>query len=226
MRLDVRSKVLLVLFANLTFLLRVTGWIEAMLILGLAVIIAFAARVKMSLSYVSIYLLLLAVDTFLLDWLPYLPIRMLTAFATAGRFMLPSLMAGSLLLTTSSAYDLIHGLRKWRLPESLLLTLAVLLRFLPAIKEDAKIINRSLRLRGVFLRKRAILLQPVPYFEYMMVPLLMSLMRTVQDLTIASLTKGLALKKGSTEAFTSHFRLLDWSICIWMLGMLAWMLRP
>ena len=226
MKLDVRSKVLLVLFANLAFLLRVTGWPETVLVLGLALITALVGKKKMSLYYLSIYLLLLAVDTFLLDLLPSLPIRMLTTIATAGRFMLPSIMAGSLLLTTSNAYDLIHGLRKWYLPESLLLTLAVMLRFLPAIKADAKMVSRSLRLRGMFLQKRSIFLQPVRYFEYMIVPLLMSLLRTVQDLTIASLTKGLALKRGSTESFVSRFRLLDWSICLWMLGMLVWMIHP
>ena len=139
--------------------------------------------------------------------------------------MLPTFMAGSLLLTTATAYDLVHGLRKWHLPESFLLTLGVMMRFLPAIPADAKTIHISLRLRGIFLRKRDFIFRPVTYFEYLLVPLLMSLMRTVQALTIASLTKGLALGKRPTETFSSTFNLADWSTCAWMFIMTLWMIR-
>ena len=99
------------------------------------------------------------------------------------------------------------------------------MQFLPAIPADAKTIHRSLRLRGIFLRKRDFIFRPVTYFEYLLVPLLMSLMRTVQALTIASLTKGLALGKRPTETFSSTFNLADWSTCAWMFIMTLWMIR-
>ena len=223
MKLDVRTKVLLLLFANLAFLFRVSGWLELFILLGMALILSASHKVKSAGRYLLFFGLCWSIDAFLLPYLAYPGVRLLTTFATAGRFMLPSFMAASLLLSTSTAYDLVHGLRKWHLPEGLLLTLAVMMRFLPAIRSDAALVNRSLRLRGIFLRKRDILLRPLLYFECLMIPLLMSLLRTVQELTIASLAKGLALKKGVTETFFSRFRLLDWSICAWMLGMTAWM---
>ncbi|KXT84810.1 energy-coupling factor transporter transmembrane component T [Streptococcus panodentis] len=224
MSLDVRSKVLLVLFANMAFLFRVKGWLELALVGGIAFIIYLVGRRKMALHFLVIFALFWLIDAALLHLPAGQSFHVLTTFAAAGRFMLPSIMAGALLLVSSTAYELVHGLRKWRLPESLLLTLAVMMRFLPAIKADANTINRSLRLRGIFLRKRDILLQPLRYFEYLIIPLLMSLLRTVQDLTIASLTKGLALGRKSTETFASRFRLADWSVCAWMLGMMCWMI--
>ena len=213
MKLDVRSKVLLVLFANLAFLFRVSGWLELMIVSGLAMLLYFAGKGKIALYSLLAFVLFWTLDAYLTDFFSFQLIRNFVTLLTAGRFMLPSFMAGSLLLTTATAYDLV------------LLTLGVMMRFLPAIPADAKTIHRSLRLRGIFLRKRDFIFRPVTYFEYLLVPLLMSLMRTVQALTIASLTKGIALGKRPTETFSSTFNLADWSTCAWMFIMTLWMIR-
>ncbi|WP_164682694.1 energy-coupling factor transporter transmembrane component T [Streptococcus hyointestinalis] len=64
------------------------------------------------------------------------------------RRLLPSFMAGGLLLSTTTSYDLGHGHRKWHQPESLLLTLAGCLRYLPMIGQTRRQLHRNLRLRG------------------------------------------------------------------------------
>lgn len=48
MKLDVRSKVLLVLFANMAFLFRVSGWLELMIISGLATLLYFTGKGKIA----------------------------------------------------------------------------------------------------------------------------------------------------------------------------------
>ena len=48
MKLDVRSKVLLVLFANLAFLFRVSGWLELIIVSGLAMLLYFAEKGKIA----------------------------------------------------------------------------------------------------------------------------------------------------------------------------------
>ena len=47
MKLDVRSKVLLVLFANMAFLFRVSGWLE-LIVSGLATLLYFAGKGKIA----------------------------------------------------------------------------------------------------------------------------------------------------------------------------------
>lgn len=222
MKLDVRTKVLLVCFANLTFLFRVTGWIELVTVLVLSGLLWAAGRRRMAFYQLVFFALCLLVDGMLLaTWTP-IWFQMPVTLVRAGRLMLPSILAGSLLLTTSTAYGLIHGLRKWHLPENLLLTLAVMLRFLPAIREDARAITKSLKLRGIFLSPWDLVCHPLRYFEYVMLPLLLALLRRVQDLTMASLTKGLALGSHRSQTFGSPFRWIDWSVCLWMLGMIGW----
>lgn len=224
MKLDVRTKVLLVCFANLTFLFRVTGLVEIVTVGVLAGLLFLAGRRRMALYQLGFFLVCLLVELVFLEVLWQLPIQLPATFLRATRLMMPSILAGSLLLSTSTAYQLMQGLRKWHLPESLLLTLAVMLRFLPAIREDARVIRQSLKIRGIFLTPLDLFRHPLRYFEFVMIPLLMSLLRRVQDLTMASLTKGLVLSGRASETFRSRFRFVDWSVCLWMLAMTVWML--
>ena len=224
MKIDVRTKVLLVCLANLVFLFRVTGWLELVMIVVLAVLLALSGRPGLALGQVLFFGFCLVADSLYLafwpaDWLP-LPITMVRAC----RLMMPAILAGTLLLTTSTAYELIHGLRKWHLPESLLLTFALMLRFLPTIGQDAKSIRQSLRLRGLFISPWDLVRHPLRFGEYLLVPLLMALLRRAETLTMALMTKGLVLDGKASQTFASGFSWLDWSVCLWIVGMMTWLL--
>lgn len=224
MSLDVRTKVLLVIFANMTFLFRGSSWFEGVLVLGLGALLALTGRPRMALGQLVFFGACLLVDAWLVAvWSPGW-VQFPISLVRASRLMMPAILAGSLLLATSTAYELMHGLRQWRLPEPFLLTLAVMLRFLPMIGQDARTIRQSLRLRGLFLHKRDVFLHPLQYGEYLLVPLLMALLRRVEELTMALMTKGLALDVKASQTFARSFSWLDWSVCLWLVGMTTWLL--
>ena len=56
-----------------------------------------------------------------------------------------------------------------------------------------------------------IIRHPLMFFEYILVPLLMNATRIAQDLTIASMTKGVASKKRKTSYVTYRFGLVDYA---------------
>ena len=68
MKLDVRSKVLLVLFANLAFLFRVSGWLELMIVSGLAMLLYFAGKGKIALYSLLAFVLFWTLDAYLTDF--------------------------------------------------------------------------------------------------------------------------------------------------------------
>ncbi|MGT2799768.1 energy-coupling factor transporter transmembrane component T [Streptococcus marmotae] len=214
MRFDARSKVLLSIFAGVTYGLHVTAWERAYLLLGIAVCCLLVGRIKMALVTVLGYLLV-----YQMSQVAVLPMWLFRLTFMLSHIWVP-LMAGHFLLLTTSAYELIHGLRKWHVPESFLLTLGVLFRFLPLIKKEVRVVHVSLKTRGIFLRKRDILLQPHRYLECVLVPLMMSLLRSAQDLTVATLTKGIAMTNRPSEFVQSRWTWLDWSICVWCLSFL------
>ncbi|NQN16550.1 energy-coupling factor transporter transmembrane protein EcfT [Streptococcus suis] len=202
MKLDARTKIILVIFTSFAYGMRLTILENAVLVLGLSLLFWFSGKRKMAIMSPIAYSIfcLLSYITFLPAW--------------------PPLLAGHLLLMTTSGYELIHGLRKWHLPEVFLLTLGVMFRFLPAIKQDARTICASLKVRGIFLRKRDVVCKPLQYMEFFLVPLMMSLLRTAQELTVASLTKGLAVSTKSPAYIRSSWTVLDWSLCLCCLGFL------
>ncbi|MCK4030029.1 energy-coupling factor transporter transmembrane component T [Streptococcus iners] len=208
MKLDARTKIILVIFASITYGLRLTILENAVLVLGSSLLFWFSQKKKMAVIGVLFY-----TGFWLLSYISFLP-AWLAHVLVVLTYTWPPLLAGHFLLMTTSSYELVHGLRKWRLPEAFLLTLGVMFRFLPAIKEDARTIRASLQVRGIFLRKRDVICRPLQYLECFLVPLMMSLLRTAQELTVASLTKGLALSGKPTEYLQSSWSLLDWSICL------------
>ncbi|MGT2951018.1 energy-coupling factor transporter transmembrane component T [Streptococcus cuniculi] len=205
---------MLVIFTGITYGMHLTAWERGYLLIGIAICALLLQRFKMALVTVLGYLVV-----YQLSQVDGLPMWLFRFTFMLSHIWVP-LMAGHFLLLTTSAYELIHGLRKWHLPESFLLTLGVMFRFLPLIKKEVRVIQTSLKTRGMFLRKRAIFVQPHRYLEYVLVPLMMSLLRTAQDLTIATLTKGLALTKRPSEFVQSRWTWLDWSLCAWCLSFL------
>ncbi|MBF0787821.1 MULTISPECIES: energy-coupling factor transporter transmembrane component T [unclassified Streptococcus] len=214
MRFDARSKILLVIFAGVTYGMHVTALERGYLLVGIAICGLLEGRIKMALVTLLGYL-----AVYQMSQVAMLPMWLFRFTFMLSHIWVP-LMAGHFLLLTTSAYELIHGLRKWYLPESFLLTLGVMFRFLPLIKKEVRVIQTSLKTRGIFLRKYDFFLQPHRYIEYVLVPLMMSLLRSVQDLTIATLTKGLAVTKRPSEFVLSHWTWLDWSVCAWCLSFL------
>ncbi|HFR3425600.1 TPA: energy-coupling factor transporter transmembrane component T [Streptococcus suis] len=208
MKLDARTKIILVIFASITYGLRLTILENAVLVLGFSLLFWFSQKKKMAVIGVLFY-----TGFWLLSYISFLP-AWLAHVLVVLTYTWPPLLAGHFLLMTTSSYELVHGLRKWRLPEAFLLTLGVMFRFLPAIKEDARTIRSSLKVRGIFLGRLDVVCHPIQYLEYFLVPLMMSLLRTAQELTVASLTKGLALSGKPTEYLQSSWNLLDWSLCL------------
>ncbi|HEL0613131.1 TPA: energy-coupling factor transporter transmembrane protein EcfT [Streptococcus equi subsp. zooepidemicus] len=224
MRLDVRTKLLLLILANACFFFRIDGWLGTMIIGVLLGILFWLGQGRLAIGMTLLYALLLALSVLPLHVLPAYLFRLLSFAAVAGQLLYPSVLAALIFVKTTTAYELVHGLRKWHVPEACLLTLAVMLRFLPKIRQEGKVIRQSLKIRGIFLDSWAIVRQPRRYMEYLLVPLLMSLLRSSQDLTIASLTKGLAIKKVASECFVSHLSWKDWGVQIWIFVTIAYMI--
>lgn len=190
--LDVRTKIILLFFANYLLITRAMSVYELVLVAVLVGLFIKAGQLKKALLYLVVFVSFWLIDRYLITTLSGNLLSFLSMLAIGGRLMLPCFMAGSYLLATTSLHEFMVGLRKWHVPEPMLLVIAVMFRFLPTIPEDYQHIRRSLMLRGIIMTKRDMICHPVAFFEYVTVPLLMSASRTAQDLTVASLTKSIS----------------------------------
>lgn len=104
---------------------------------------------------------------------------------------IPVIMLGSWLAATIKVTEFMAALEQMRLPKTVIIPLAVLLRFLPTVKEELGYIQDTMKMRNIELSCRGILLQPVRTMEYILVPLLMRSVKVADELSAAALTRGI-----------------------------------
>ncbi len=198
MILDIRSKIILLLFANYILLKRLFGIHEFIFVILVFILFLLAKKVKKGMIFSIIFTTFYIIDYHLFHLFTENASSFLSMLSIGGRLMLLAFMAGSYLVSTTSAHQFIVGLRKWKVSEKLLMMFAVMLRFFPTIKQNYFLIKQSLMLRGKFIRFIDIILRPIQFYENITVPLLMSASRSANDLIIATLSKGIKLQKKST----------------------------
>lgn len=210
-QIDIRTKIVLLFFTNYLLLLRVLSIYEWIVVCFILLLFVIAKRYRYAVIYSVIFLILYWIDYFLLDILSGKTISFLSMISVGGRLMLPCFMVGSYILSTTSVHAFIQGLRKLRISEKILLSLAVMLRFLPTIKQDYRTIYRALQVRGVVVKKSDVFVRPIRFFEYVTIPLLMSATRTAQDLTVAVLTKSIGNNQ-KTSYQEYKLTIYDWFV--------------
>lgn len=206
--IDVRTKIILLFFTNILLLLHISDGYECLLMIGLGLLFFLEGDRKRALYYVISFLALIILEDYLLS--PEYVTSYIALFLVGGRRFLPCFMIGGSILK-GSVHELIVAMRTWHMPEGLLIAIAVMVRFLPTIKEHYRMIYDSLKIRGIFTSRWMIIRHPLMFFEYILVPLLMNATRIAQDLTIASMTKGVASQKRKTSYMTYRFGLVDYA---------------
>lgn len=205
--IDVRTKIILLFFTNILLLLHISDGYECLLMIGLGLLFFLEGDRKRALYYVISFLALIILEDYLLS--PEYVTSYIALFLVGGRRFLPCFMIGGSILK-GSVHEFIVAMRTWHMPEGLLIAIAVMMRFLPTIKEHYRMIYDSLKIRGIFTSRWMIIRHPLMFFEYILVPLLMNATRIAQDLTIASMTKGVASQR-KTSYMTYRFGLVDYA---------------
>ncbi|SCS38126.1 energy-coupling factor transporter transmembrane component T [Staphylococcus caeli] len=131
---------------------------------------------------------------------------------------LPSLVMGYYIYTTTQVETLILGLERMKIPRKITIPIAVMFRFLPTIKAESSAIKDAMKMRGISLRLA--FKKPMVYIEYRIVPLLNSVIKIGNELTVASVTRGLNLVYSRTSIIDLKIRWFDWlcAILIILLG--------
>lgn len=101
---------------------------------------------------------------------------------------------------------------KMHLHRGVILSLLVMIRYFPNVKQDLKTIISSMRLKGIKLSFSYILFHPMKTIEYLIVPLLFKSMRTTEEFTSAALIKGYGFSNERSSYFDVKMRMKDYSM--------------
>ncbi|MGC3955519.1 MAG: ATP-binding cassette domain-containing protein [Propionicimonas sp.] len=111
---------------------------------------------------------------------------------------------GAHLIATTSPTALAAGLRAWRAPRPIAVTLAVMLRFFPVVNAEATAVLDAMRLRGL-AGATGILRHPILTLERFTVPMIAASLRASEDLSASAILRGLGSHRKPTAMYPPRF---------------------
>lgn len=97
------------------------------------------------------------------------------------------------------------GILRWHLPQTVIIPLAITVRYFPTLREEQQAISDAMKLRnvhGVFQK-----------LEYIYVPLMLSASTTADELSQAITARGIDNPRPKTCAVSMRFHIQDYVLC-------------
>lgn len=211
-KLDTQTKLLLLIFANFLTFFQFSLVDELISMAFLLLITLLISGPRRAGIYTLIYLSCILIEQLLVgQYLNYF-VSFFSLYAVTLRRLLPLILVGGLFFSTTKVSELTYTLRKWHVPEFIVIPFSVLFRFFPTLKGDYQHIRSAMRLRGIAVTNFDMLKHPVQTLEYIVVPLLMSATTTAIDLSAAALTRGISNPNPHTTIIPSGFKLMDYLV--------------
>lgn len=203
--LDPRTKILIWLLANVV----VFTWAPA--VFRVAVMLAYFGlfllerKGKMLAGLLLVYLVIVAVQFWLL---PLLPGSLATVFATVTYFILvfPCIAGGAYIIATTSVSQFMAALERLGAPRSFSITLAVTLRFLPALRQDFRHIRDAMALRRIRGLEQKL--------ECVYVPMLMGAVQIAEELSESATSRGIEHPGKRSSWRPIGFHIQDAVVCL------------
>lgn len=157
-------------------------------------------------------------------WLPVWwpnPVSAIVALACSYliRFV-AAIGVGAHLIATTSPTALAAGLRAWRAPRPIAVTLAVMLRFFPVVNAEAAAVLDAMRLRGL-AGATGILRHPILTLERFTVPMIAASLRASEDLSASAILRGLGSHRKPTAMYPPRFGVADIVLVLIVAGLTA-----
>lgn len=198
-----------------------------LILLSVYLIPFFIAKLyKWGLIFLAIYSIQVLLAYFLLPYVMHGFLLFIVSYLTNGlRILLPSILAGTYAIKTTAISEWIAACKKVHLPRWLLIPIAVMVRFFPTVYEEYQSIRQAMAFRGVGISLLDLMKRPLQTLEFVLIPLLMKAAQVAEELTIASLTKGIGLKEKHTSLIKIEWTIYDLTYSVFVFVPLIYSLK-
>lgn len=216
MKLDPRTKLFMIFVVSLIVMMSATTpmlWaIRLSITLIPILLLIFEKKYAAALRFLLAYCTALALTFFFLSSESEgIVSSLLIGYCGIVVQFMPALITAWYVVRTTKIGEFMSCMQKMHVPDGIAVSLAVVMRFFPTIKEEYSSINDAMRMRGVMLGGGNVL----KMVEYRMIPLLFSCVNIGEELSAAAITRGLGgevkrssvveLKLGSSDYFLMAF---------------------
>ena len=140
--------------------------------------------------------------------------------AKFGRIFLPTLMGFYILSKETNSLEFMTCFHRFKAPVSFQIPFVVMMRFIPSVQETVGNVMTALKIKG--LTKKYFFRHPFSTMEYLVVPVLMSCSRSMDELARAAICRGFDYKNKRTYLLESEFKFIDGVLIILFLILLCW----
>lgn len=219
--LDPRTKILLLLLCILSAMMAPSLFYE----LGLVVLIGLLGicfgKWKYAWKGVLFYALIVLLTFWIMDTLTGTWRTMFIAFLGLFHKVYPCGMLSGIVISTTKVSEFLSAMNRIHAPQKLVIPLAVMLRYIPTIQEDWRFIKDAMRMRDVSPSLKGLLTHPGITVECIYVPLMMAASKAADELSIASITRGIENPKPRTCLVQIHIGLMDIAAVFCFVGALV-----
>ena len=219
--LDPRTKILLLLLCIFSAMMAPSLLYE----LGLVVLIGLLGicfgKWKYAWKGVLFYALVVLLTIWIMDTMTGTWRTMFIAFLGLFHKVYPCGMLSGIVISTTKVSEFLSAMNRIHAPQKLVIPLAVMLRYIPTIQEDWRFIKDAMRMRDVSPSLKGFLTHPGITMECIYVPLMMAASKAADELSIASITRGIENPKPRTCLVQIHIGLMDIAAVSCFAGALA-----
>ena len=208
LKLDPRTEILLLIVANVVAFAQRRLWLEVTWV-GLLLLLIIACGCVKSAGKLAVgFGICLLLQYIIFPNGPKILANTFYIIVSYARKIFPCLIIGTLLVKKTTIREVMAALRKWHVPQGLIIPLSVTIRYFPALKEETRLIRDAMKLRNIHGIQR---------MEGTLVPIMISATTTAEELSAAAVTRGIENPCRKTSLVVLKYRASD-IICLILAG--------
>ncbi|MGF0096608.1 energy-coupling factor transporter transmembrane component T [Peptoniphilus sp. SGI.035] len=182
---------------------------DVYILLTVAIIASFMGLIKISLKAVSVFLLLQGLKYFVLPILPDIISVHFGLLVIHAPKLIPIFLVGQILIKTNPIRNIMHALKMIHFPESLIISLAISIRYFPSLREEKILISDAIKIRGVTGFKK---------IQLGLMSLIVTASNTADELAQAITVRG--IENPARKTFMDNAEFNTWDLVIILLCIL------
>lgn len=212
--IDPRSKLILIAITVLFSMLIPTGiftciWIFLITLLGM-----FLGRAWKTLRAAFLFAALWLVSVYVLPQINGTAHTSLLVWLGLVFKCYPCCMLAGVVIGTTQISEFMAAMAKWNAPREVVIPIAIIFRYFPALKEDWNHIREAMALRGISLSPICFLKNPSVVIDALYLPVLVTASKTADELSASAITRGIENPKKRTSRLDIKFRLIDGAVIL------------
>ncbi|MCR4673950.1 MAG: energy-coupling factor transporter transmembrane protein EcfT [Lachnospiraceae bacterium] len=214
-RLDPRTKLYMVLAVSAIVMMSATTtllWIVRIIVTMIPITLLIAEkRYASALRFFVLYVVAMILTFYFLSIDSTGMIKaLLTGYCGIVVQFMPAMITAWYVVRTTRIDEFMSAMQKMHVPDCITISLAVVMRFFPTIKEEYASISDAMKMREISLAEGNIM----KMLEYRMIPLLFSCVNIGDEMSAAAITRGLGGEVKRTSVVELRMSAADYILII------------